>query len=109
MWTLVTLAGGWLLKHFTFEVAKYIALRALIIGVCLAIGPIVLFKGFSMIIQFLLNYTSSYIGGTGLEPAVVNIVGIGAYLAAKMKIAEGFSVFLSFLAVSFILRVIRVK
>ena len=27
MWTLVTLVGGFLLKHITFETVKYVAMR----------------------------------------------------------------------------------
>lgn len=109
MWTLIGLVGSWLLKHFTFEVAKYVALRAMLIALVLTIGPIVLFKGWSMILEFLLTYSASYVQGKNLQSAVVEIIGIGCYLAQKMKIGEGFSVFLSLLGLSFTLRMIRMK
>jgi hypothetical protein len=109
MWTLVALAASWIAKNFTFEIAKYIALRAMLIALTLAIGPIVLFKGWSMIMQFLLGYVTNYIQGQGLQSAVIEMVGIGCYLAGKLKIGEGISLYLSLLSISFTLRMIRVK
>lgn len=107
--SLVGLAIAWLAKHFTFEIAKYIAIRALVIGVILNIGPWVIFKGISLLMQFLLNYASSYVGDQEVQPVMIQMTGIAAYLANILQIPQGISIFLSFLSVSFALKIMRVK
>lgn len=108
-WTLIGIAISWLAKHFTFEVAKYVGLRALLVGVILSLLPVALFKGFSLILKFVMNYASTYISGQGIEGVMLQMVGIAGYLATALKIPEGISVYLSCLGVSFVLRMIRVK
>lgn len=109
MGSLIGLAIGWLLKHFTFEVAKYVAFRAMIIVLMFTLGPIVLFKGWTMIVQYLMAYAGSYAEGQSLTGQMIQLVGIAAYLGEKIKIAEGVSIFLTFLGVSFVFRMLRVK
>lgn len=106
---LIALAIAWLAKHFTFEVAKYVAIRALIVGVMLSLGPWVIFKGLSYMLQFLMTYASSYASGQQVTPLMIQMVGIAGYLAAKIKIPEGIAIFLSLISISFVLKMIRVK
>ena len=109
MWTIVGLAIGWLTKHFTFEVAKFVAMRAMLIAVILGLGPIVIFKGLSLMIEFVTSYANSYVSGQEVQPVMVQMAGIAGYLADILKIPEGISIYLSFLGISFALRLIRVK
>jgi hypothetical protein len=101
--------GFGLLKVFTFEVAKYVATRAFLIALCVGLMPIVIFKGYGLIMKFILNYTSTFMGGQGLESVTVQIIGVGAYLGGYLRIPEGISIFLGFCLLSFTLRMIRVK
>lgn len=103
MWSIVGVAIGWLIKNFTFEIAKYVAMRAMIIAIALTIGPWIIFKGLSSLMQYLMNYASTYIGQQGLQPVMIQLIGIAAYLGAKLKIAEGVAIYLSFLGVSLFL------
>ena len=110
MWGwVVTLLGSELLKKFTFETGKYLAQRAMLIALCLFVVPIALFKGFGLITRFMLNYSGVLIEGEELEPVIVQLVGVGAYIGSLMMIPEGISIFLGFLLLSFTLRMIRVK
>lgn len=109
MWSLLAMAGGFLLKSFTFETVKYVALRAMLIAVILGLGPIVLLKGFTLILDEVMSYSSGYVEGQGLSGVMLQMTGIAAFLAEKIKIPEGISVFLSFLGLSFVLRMIKVK
>jgi len=99
------LAGGLLLRIFTFETAKYLAYRAFMIALVMGLGPIVLFKGFGLIMKFLGNYgvgvLNSLMASVNLEPQVVGLWGVGAYLGSLLRIQEGIAIYLSFLILKF--------
>ena len=106
---LIALAGSELLKRFAWDTLKWVAQRAFLLALCLGVGPIVLFKGFSIITRYMLDYAGSKIGSEGIVPVTVQFVGIGGWLATELHLPEAFSIFLSFCLLSFSLRMIRVK
>lgn len=107
MITAIALAAAELLKKYGFETAKWIAQRAFLLALALGVGPIVLFKGFSLITQFMMNYASSNVGT--LEPVTVELIGVGGYMADALRLPEAMSIYLSFCLLSFLLHAVRVK
>ncbi len=108
-WTIAGLAAGALLKQFTYETAKYLAQRAFLLALCLGVGPIVIFKGFSEIFRFLQGYAQNYIGQGSYQGGIVQLFGVGAWMGSLLRVPEGISIFLGFCLLSFTLRMIRVK
>lgn len=83
--SMIALAAAELLKKYGFETAKWIAQRAFLLALALGVGPIVLFKGFSLITRYMMNYSSSYIGGQGLQPVTVQLIGVGVGSPHKLS------------------------
>ncbi len=106
---LVALLGSELLKRFAWDTLKWVAQRAFLLALCLGVGPIVLFKGFSLITRYMMEYAGGRINAEGIAPVTVQFVGIGGWLASQLMLPQAFSVFISFCLLSFSLRMIRVK
>lgn len=106
---LVALVSSAGFQIFAWGTLKWVAQRAFLLALALGVGPIVLFKGFSWVTQYMMNYASGKISAEGIQPVMVSFVGIGGWLASTLKLPEAFSIFLSFCLLSFLLRMIRVK
>lgn len=110
MWaSIAALFGGGLLKMFTFETLKYLAFRAFIIALCLGLGPVVIFWGYTYILQHLLEYVATFIGGEGLDSPTFSVVGLGGWVVSSLRVGEALSIYLSLILLSFSLRMIRAK
>jgi hypothetical protein len=110
MWaSLAALLGGSLLKQFTFDAVKYLALRAFLIGLIMGLGPVVLMKGFTFVLRHILEYVSTYIGTLGIQGIEVNVSGFGGWIVSQLRVGEALAIFLSFCSLSFCLRMLRVK
>ena len=105
----IALFAADLLKKYGFETAKWVAQRAFLLALALGVGPIVLFKAFSWITQYMMTYASSKVGGAIGQPIVVELVGVGGWIASELRLPECFSVFLSFCLLNFLLKLVRVK
>jgi hypothetical protein len=110
MWaSIAALLGSELLKKFTFETAKWVAQRAFLLALCLGVGPVVIFWGYTYIVEHLLLWVDGYIGGQGLQGATVTVSGLGGWICERLKVGEALSIYLGFLLLSFSLKIIRVK
>lgn len=102
---LVGLVAVWLARLFTFETAKYLAMRTMLIALVMGLGPIVIFKGFSFIMKFLGTYgvgvLNDLLASVDLQPQIVTLYGMGGYLASHFRLAEALSIYLSFLLLKF--------
>lgn len=107
--SLAALIGSAFLKHFTVETVKFVAFRAFMIALCLGLGPVVLFKGYSYIIGHAMSYASTYLGSQGMEGVSMTISGFGGWLASHLRIGEAISLYLSFCLLSVSLRIARIK
>lgn len=107
--SLIGLLGAEFLKKVGWDTVKWVAQRAFLIGLCLGIGPIVLYKGFSMITRYMMEYGMGKVSAEGIQPVMVQFVGVGGWFAYQLKVPEAFSVFLSFCMLSLMLRMVRVK
>jgi len=106
MWAaLVAIVGAELLKLFSFETVKFVAWRVMIGILILTVLPIGLFKGYGLIMRFIGTYGSGVVNSlltqANVQPQIVNLWGVGAYLAGHLRIGEGISIFISMLVIKF--------
>jgi len=93
-------------RLFTVETLKFVAYKALILFILFVALPLVLYNvGVDLIFDFM-QYALDQISGYQIDSFVVQISGIGAYIATKIKLVESVTLFLSFLAIKFIFRFI---
>ncbi len=106
MWTIIGALAGQLLKLFTYETARYMATRALVLILVVGVLPIMLFKGYTYIMKFVLSYgmelLGTMLGNLGISAQVISIAGCGAYLCQEMMVGQGISIFMSFLLLKFV-------
>ena len=104
---------GWLgsevTKRLAWDTVKWVGQKALIISLCLGLGPVVLFKGFSVVTRYMMEYAGGKIQGEEIPSITVQFIGLGGWIASAIRLPEAFSIFLSFCLLSFSLRMIRVK
>lgn len=106
---LVALAAGWLAKVGLWDIAKFLAWKAFIVALCLTILPIGIFYGFGYIMEFLFGMVNSTLQAQGVQPVVVQVVGVAGYLATVCRIPEAFSIYFSLVGMSFMLKLVRLK
>lgn len=106
---LVALAAGWLAKIGIWDIAKYLAMKAFVVALCVTMLPLSIFYGFGYIMEFLFGMINSTLQGSGIEPVVVQVTGVGAYLVTACRIPEAFSVYFSLIGMSFMLKLVRLK
>jgi hypothetical protein len=104
-----SLIGAGILKQGAFEIAKFAATRALIIGCCMVLIPLAVFKGMALLMEFMINYANTTVEGQSIQPVVVSLTGIAGYLGSVCRIPEAMAIYLSFISLSFMLRLVRIK
>ena len=107
--SLIALVSSEMVKRFAWDTLKWVAQRAFLLALCLGVGPIVLFKGFSAITRYMMDYAGSKVGAEGIQPIAVQFVGVGGWLASQLRVPEAFAIFLSFCLLSFSLRMMHLK
>jgi hypothetical protein len=110
MWgSLAALLGSGMLKLFSYQTVKYLAFRGLLVGLFLGLGPVVIFSGYSWIMKHMLEYVATMVGEAGMESPIVSVAGLGGWVVTQLRIGEALSIYLSFIALSFHLRMLRAK
>lgn len=103
---------AWLLameaKFITVEVGKYLAYRALLIVMIWTLGPIAIFESLRLIFSYLVPFIIQRLSATiqsGLgedpQPQIVQLYGVGSYLAGLMKISEGITIYMVWVTMKF--------
>ena len=97
-----------LAKTSVFDLVKYVAIRAFLISLCVTIVPIAIYKGWMMITEYIFQAAQDQTGTGDLwSGSVIQLTGLGAWIALKIRLAEAFSVFASALSVKFTLSFLR--
>ena len=98
------------LKFFTYDVAKWVIQKAFLYGLFTLVLPVVLFKLFSKILLWTMEYCQSVITVSGGVPStMVELTQMGAWMADCTRLPECISIFLSALALKFTLQMISSK
>jgi len=98
-------------RFISLETLKFLAIRSLLIALCLGLGPLIIFKGFGLIMKFggdvISGLLSEWMEQNNIGAQVVELYGVGAWIGSKLRVAEAMSVFLSFLSLKFALSFFR--
>ncbi len=98
-----------LLRILGVETAKTFFIRALILSALTVILPVILYNVVTRIIQEMVNIATSYINTISAPTWTLDFVGLGAWLLECLRLQECISMLLSAVAISFTLKMIKVK
>jgi hypothetical protein len=95
-------------KQAVIDVAKWVALRALLIGLVTTLVPIAIYQGWSLIASQIMEYVM----GLGYEDQIwsgnmIELTGLGAWLGERFQIVLCFQIISSALVYRFLLSFIR--
>lgn len=93
-------------KTLSVETLKFVAWRALAMFLMFIAFPIVLYNVLTGMMFDFMDYALSYLDTSGLSSMTVELTGMGAYIATKIKLVEAISTYLSFVAIAFVMRFI---
>jgi hypothetical protein len=87
------------------DTIKWIALRTLLISLCVTLIPIAIYKGYLLILEQVFSLTNTNL--SGFENSVVTFTELGAFLADALQIPACVSLLISAYSARFILSFIR--
>jgi hypothetical protein len=99
--------AGALGRILAVESLKWIATRALVIGSMTLILPVVLYNVFTGIMEEILTIVTNEIQGGGVSSVMIQITGLAGWIGTQINIAGMLSIFLSAVALRFVLAMIR--
>lgn len=105
----VTRIIGWV-KTAGADVVKFLALRSLILGVVTILVPWAIVKGWVLILEQVTAFaTNQFASSSGdlWSGNLIQLTGLGAWLATQLKFVECFSVMATAMSYTFILSFIR--
>lgn len=105
----LTVLGSFFTTQLSAGVLRWIAMKAVLVGLFTVVLPIALIKSWMLIKEYVVSYAMSFI--TSLDffesSTVVEMTGLGGYLFTVLKIPECVSIILSASVIAFILSFIR--
>ena len=104
---LVSFLGGIVGKLLTVETGKFLLYRGLILSLVTFVLPTVLYNLFTRIISEMMEYTMNHISSSGLSGTMVQLTGIGAWIADNIYLPSAMSIFISALGLRFTLSLFK--
>jgi len=101
-----SLAGGLVTaigRLLSVETIKFIAWRALVMFLVFIALPVVLYNVFIGMLFDFMDYVMTFISGQGLSSHTINFTGIGAHIVSQIQLVQAFSVYMSFVAIRFLM------
>lgn len=102
----VAKAFAWATGSLSLSVIKLLALKTFLISLSMTILPVALFKAYGFVLKYILSLASSKLETSGVEPATLQFIGFGAFLASHLMLPEAFAIILGAIFVSLVLRVL---
>jgi hypothetical protein len=98
---------GWV-KTAAADVAKFMALRLLLIGLVSVLVPWAIYKAFLLISEQIINLMVSQAGSDGMwSGTMIQLTGLGAWLATHLRFMECFTVLATAASFAFLMRLIK--
>lgn len=107
MGAIVAAIGGVFARFLAVDALKFIATRVLVVTALTLVLPVVLYNVFTEILQHVITYAQSAVNPGTFSGAVFDFVGLGAWFAIHIRLAQCFSVFLSALSLRWVLGFLR--
>lgn len=106
MGSIIAFLGGVAARFLTVGVAKYIAVKALLIGLFTLVLPVILYNVFTRILQEIISEATNRIGVSGMSSVVFTLSGFGAWIGTNIQAPAAFSIIISAVALRFSLNLI---
>jgi len=106
MTALLSLIGGVFAKFLTIDMAKFLATRALLLSLFTLVLPVVLYNVFTMILEEILNYSSSLVSSSGFSSTIFELTGFAGWIATQINLSASLSIFFSAVAFRYVLSLI---
>ena len=96
-------------KQIAIETAKWIAFKGLVYLIVFTVVPVLLYNILTGLMFDLLDYGLNYIAGSGFDQSnlVIQFTGIAGWIATQISLPQCLSIFMSAVAVRFVLNAIR--
>lgn len=88
-------------KLLSFETLKFIATRAMLLSLFTLVLPVVLYNVYTGIVSEVLTYAGGLVGS--VDPAVIQLTGMAAWIAEKINLGQAMSMYLSACGLRFVL------
>ncbi len=106
MGALLALLGGIFAKFLTIDMAKFLAMRALLLSLFTLVLPVVLYKLFVEVLDEIMQYSSDAVSGAGMSSTIMDLTGFAGWIAAQMNLSASLAIFFSALALRYTLSMI---
>lgn len=107
--TLAGVLGYGLMKLGAFSMLKYIAMRTALVSICLFLVPVAVYKGLTYLVITMMEVANQGVSGVIADPVWIQLTGVAGYLAYKCRIPEAMSIYLGFISLAFMLRLMRIR
>ena len=88
--------------------AKWVATRALLVSLCVTAVPYAIFQGSMMITEKVMETASASAPAGGfMTGQVIELAGLGAWVAVHIQLPAAFSIFMAALSLKFTLSFLR--
>ncbi|MCG8642292.1 MAG: hypothetical protein MI862_21380 [Desulfobacterales bacterium] len=94
-------------KNVGADIIKWIALRTLLLAIVTTLVPMAIYHGWLLIQEQLFTFLQGQMSGDLWSGTIIQLTGIGAWLAEQLKFQESFMVLASALSFRFVLGFFR--
>lgn len=98
---LVGLLGTYIARLITVETAKLIALKAMLLVLAIVVLPLVVENFLVYLISGAYGVMDANVASSGLAPVILQITGMGGWIAEQLRLPESFAVIISGITVRF--------
>ncbi len=97
---------GALGRHLLDKLSYFLAMKALMIALIITVLPIILKNTFTWLIETTHNAMAQAVSGYQLSAQIIQISGVGAYLAQQFQLPTCLSIIVTALAIRLVLNFI---
>jgi hypothetical protein len=105
---IISLIGG-TGKQIGIEVAKFTAMKALLLFLVFVAAPIVIYNVFGDLMMAFAMYGIGKLAGIDIPSvnALIQLTGMGGWVAEKIQIPEAMSIFMAFVSIRFDINLVK--
>lgn len=106
-WGVMALIGGAVAKMLSVETVKFVATRAMMYTLFTIVLPVVLYNVFTRILYEIIEYINAELAGSGMDGTMVQLTGMGAWIADQIQLPLAMSIFLSAVSLRWVISIIK--
>jgi len=103
---LIAVVGAGIAKALAIETIKMVAIQAILYTLFTLILPVVLYNVFTRIMQEMMELASDEVAAGGMEAVVLQLTGMGGWLAENLQMPAAMALIMSAVGLSFVLKML---